>query len=135
MTATSEIDEFTQWSSSKFKDPIEVAHGIKLNKAIAELGNNWWSRRWLSIIEDFGLGVRLQRAKMYASRGQVISIIIENGIVRGSVQGSDEEPYRVIIAIKTIPQPVWKSIIQDLGRSSQFGICLSSKTLPPEQEL
>lgn len=128
-------EQFQQWPSSKYADPIEVAHGIKLQAPLSEVVRNWWSQKWLGIIEAFGLGIRLERAKLYATRGQVVSIEIENGIVKSFVQGSEKEPYRVIVAVKTIPKAIWRSILQDLASKSQFGICLASKTLPPELEI
>lgn len=130
-----EVDEFTSWPSSKFGDPIEVEHGIRLSKPIAEAAQSWWSLRWLSIIQQFGLGVRLERAKQYAMRGQVLSIQIENGVVRSQVQGADQEPYRVILAVKTIPRAIWSSILADFASSSSFGIQIASGRLPSEEEI
>lgn len=130
-----QVDEFKSWPSSKFADPIEVEHGIRLAKPIAQAAQSWWSLRWLSIIQQFGLGVRLERAKQYAMRGQVLSIQIENGVVRSQVQGADQEPYRVIIAVKTIPRAIWTAIMSDFGLRSNFGIQVASGALPSEQEI
>lgn len=130
-----QVDEFKSWPSSKFADPIEVEHGIRLAKPIAQAAQSWWSLRWLSIIQQFGLGVRWERAKQYAMRGQVLSIQIENGIVRSQVQGADQEPYRVIIAVKTIPKAIWTAIMSDFSLSSNFGIMVASAALPSEREI
>lgn len=127
--------EYLHWPSSRFKDPVAVENGIRLQKPPSEIASNWWSRKWLSIIASFGLGVRLQRAMMYASQGQVLKIEIENGIVKAFVQGSEPEPYRVIIAVKTIPKAVWSAILQELAQSSRFGICVASGSLPPQDEI
>ena len=129
------VDDFVSWPSSKFADPIEVDHGIRLAKPIALAAQSWWSLRWLAIIHQFGLGVRLERAKQYAMRGQVLSIEIENGIVKSLVQGADHEPYRVIIAVKTIPKAIWTGILSDLALSSSFGIQVTSGSLPAEEEI
>lgn len=127
--------EYLHWPTSKFKDPIDVDNGIRLQKAPSSVATQWWSKKWLDIIMSFGLGVRFQRAMMYASRGQVLKIEIENGLVKACVQGSDPEPYRVIIAAKTIPKAIWTSILQELGQESRFAISLTSGEMPPEEEL
>lgn len=129
------VEEFRTWPSSKFADPKNVEHGIRLSKPIAQTAKSWWAQRWLSIIHQFGLGVRLERAKLYATRGQVLSIQIENGVVKSLVQGADNDPYRVIIAVKTIPGAIWTSILSDFARSSSFGITVASGALPSEEEI
>lgn len=129
------LEEFRSWPSSKFADPKSVEHGIRLAKPIMQTARSWWALRWLSIIQQFGLGVRLERAKLYAMRGQVLSIQIENGVVKSLVQGADDEPYRAIIAVKTIPKAIWTSILSDLARSSSFGIQVASGVLPSEEEI
>ncbi len=128
------VDSYTNWPASKFHEPREVEDGIQLKKTVKEL-SNWWSHRWLRILDEFGLGVRWERAKLYASRGQVISIEIENGLVRASVQGSASEPYRVMITVKTIPKPVWMAVLRDLCRTSSFAIAMASALLPAEEQI
>ncbi len=134
-TSNLQVEDFRSWPSSKFADPKSVEHGIRLAKPISQTARSWWAQRWLSIIHQFGLGVRLERAKLYAMRGQVMSIQIENGVVKSQVQGADNEPYRVIIAVKTIPKAIWTAILSDFALSSSFGIMLASGSLPSEEEI
>lgn len=112
-----------------------MEHGIQLKKGVADIARNWWSERWFKIIDEFGLGIRWERAKLYAERGQVVSIEIENGLVRASVQGSGDDPYRVMVSVKTIPKSIWTAILKDLGKTSAFAIGLSSGSLPPEEQI
>lgn len=135
MDARPITDEYKYWTSSKFADPLAVDNGIKLTKPLSEVLNHWWSLRWLALLDQYNLGVRFERAKFYASRGQVLSIQIENGVVRSLVQGTDAEPYRVTIGVRTIPQAIWTAILSDFARSSHFGIKLASRSLPAEEEM
>jgi uncharacterized Zn finger protein len=135
MSVFDTMNEYTSWPPSQYQEPRAVADGIQFNTDITGLAGTWWSKRWFSIIDEFGLGIRWERAKFYASRGQVKSIEIENGLVKASVQGSAAEPYRVMISIKTIAKPVWTAILQDLGKTSSFAIGLASGTLPSEENV
>lgn len=135
MSVFDTTNEYASWPASKFQEPRQVEHGIKLKKSIQEIAGNWWSQRWFKIIDEFGLGVRWERAKLYAALGQVLSIEIENGLVKASVQGSDDEPYRVMVSVKTIPKPIWTAILQDLGKTSSFAIGLASGTFPAEEQI
>ncbi len=135
MSVFDPVNEYASWPPSKFQEPRAVEHGIQLNKGVAEIARNWWSERWFKIIDEFGLGIRWERAKLYAERGQVLSIETENGLVRASVQGSGDDPYRVMVSVKTIPKSIWTAILQDLGKNSAFAIGLSSGTLPAEEQI
>jgi len=135
MSVFDATNQYTQWPPSKFQEPREVEHGIHLKKSMAEITEHWWSQRWLKIIDEFGLGVRWERAKLYAEKGQVISVGIENGLVKAFVQGADEEPYRVTISVKTIPKPIWTAILSDLGKTSFFAISLASGSFPAEEHI
>jgi len=135
MSVFDEINQYTQWPPSKFQEPREVEHGIHLKKSVAEITVHWWSQRWLKIIDEFGLGIRWERAKLYAEKGQVISVGIENGLVKAFVQGADEEPYRVTISVKTIQKAIWTAILSDLGKTSLFAISLASGSFPAEERI
>jgi len=123
------------WPPPIYPQAREVEHGVRLSKSIEEIAAHWWSHRWLKIIDEFGLGHRWERAKLYASKGQITSINIENGLVKAFVQGASQEPYRVTVSVKTIPKAIWTAILQDLGRTSSFAISLASGTLPAEAEI
>ena len=70
--------------------PLEARGGIKARS----FGKQWWSRRWVAVLEALNLGGRLRRGRSYARRGQVLSIDIEPERVKAEVQGSRPTPYR-----------------------------------------
>lgn len=87
--------------------PRAARGGIKSQTARGSFGKNWWAQRWLSVIESLDLGGRLARGRVYARRGQVLSIDIKEGAIGGSVQGSRFQPYDVKIQVNTIPLEKW----------------------------
>src|SRR6266536_2139216 len=78
--------------------PLAARGGIKARS----FGKQWWSRRWVAVLEALNLGGRLRRGRSYARSGQVLSIDIEPESVKAEVQGSRPEPYRVTIAVKRL---------------------------------
>src|SRR5438132_13445100 len=81
--------------------PLEARGGIKA-RSKGGFGKQWWSRRWVAVLEALNLGGRLQRGRSYARRGQVLSIEIEPERVSAEVQGSRPAPYRITIAVKRL---------------------------------
>ncbi len=67
--------------------PRKVKGGIKAHSRRGRFGTTWWGRRWIETLEGFNIGARLGRGKSYARSGQVLSIDVEKGRVRSSVQG------------------------------------------------
>ncbi len=87
--------------------PRTASGGIKSQTARGSFGKNWWAQRWLSVLESLELGGRLARGRVYARRGQVLSIDIKEGAIDARVQGSRFQPYDVKIQVKTIPLEQW----------------------------
>src|SRR5262245_12260028 len=77
--------------------PRAVDGGLKARSARGAIAQTWWSERFIEVLEEIGLGSRLQRGRNYARRGQVISLDIDAGLVSARVQGSRAKPYRVRI--------------------------------------
>ena len=86
-----------------------VEGGLKARSARGAIGESWWSRRFLDVLESFALGGRLARGRNYARPGQVLSLDVAPGVVRATVQGSRPEPYAVSIGLAAVRRA-------DLGR-------------------
>ncbi len=113
-----------------FGPPLAVEDGIR----VQSFGERWWSRRWISLLEGFGLGSRLQRGRSYARKGQVIEITVEPGHVRARVQGSRHEPYRAEIQLASLDDTTWAKLLEQLaGDVACVGKLLAGE-LPPEIE-
>ena len=86
---------YDYWGGYERKAPIDVKNGIKSKSERGDIGETWWSKRWIKVLESLMDSGRLSRGRSYARRGQVISIDIEVGFVKARVQGSDPRPYKV----------------------------------------
>lgn len=88
--------------------PLPAHEGIALRDAREVVGESWWSRRFIGLLDSFGLGSRLQRGREYARAAQVLKLDVEPGIVLAKVQGSRYTPYRVRIRPEPFSAHQWR---------------------------
>src|SRR5690348_13264706 len=98
--------------------PRRVEGGIKAKSERGAIGETWWSKRWVNVLESFGLGTRLTRGRSYARQGQVVSIDIQVGEVKAKVQGSSPRPYKVSIALKPLTEAQWDKVTETMANQA-----------------
>ena len=114
--------------------PRRVKGGVKSQTKRGAFGQSWWAKRWVSVLESFNIGARLQRGRSYARGGQVASIEISEGLVTAKVQGSRKTPYSVIIKIKALSKTEWGQIASALTGQAFFIAKLLSGQMPENIE-
>jgi uncharacterized Zn finger protein len=114
--------------------PIAVEGGVTARSKRGQIGDSWWSRRFITVLESFDVGSRLQSGKRYARAGQVLSLEIVPGQVRASVQGSRAKPYRVFIESEVLTDSQWDSIEDVMASRAVFLAKLLSGEMPEEIE-
>jgi uncharacterized Zn finger protein len=88
--------------------PLPAEGGIVARSRRGDIGETWWSRRFIELLESFGVGSRLKRGRNYARQGQVTELEVEPGVVLAKVQGSRYTPYRVRIRGKVLSEAQWR---------------------------
>ncbi len=96
--------------------PRPVEGGLKARSTRGAIARTWWSERFIEVLEDIGIGNRLQRGRTYARKGQVISLDVDPGSVTAQVQGSRPRPYRVRIGIPAFGKAEWAQAERCPGR-------------------
>ena len=114
--------------------PLAVKGGIVARSARGAIGEHWWSRRFLEVLESFALGSRLTRGKNYARRGQVVSLEVTPGAVTASVQGSRRTPYKVSIALPAFSELVWAKVEVTLAEQAIHSARLLAGEMPDDLE-
>lgn len=114
--------------------PREVKDGLKARSSRGAIGQSWWSRRFLDVLESFAMGSRLARGKAYARKGQVTSLEITPGQVRARVQGSRARPYQVSIGFPVLTELVWAKAEIALSEQALPSAKLLAGEVPPELE-
>ena len=121
------------WDYYEPSRPREAKGGIKAQSK-GGFGSSWWAKRWMAVLESYGLGARLTRGRSYARSGQVLSIDIAAGSVRARVQGSRPKPYDVVIKVGTLAPAQWATILEALSGQALFAAKLLSGEMPQDIE-
>ena len=114
--------------------PRAVEGGLVARSARGAIGEHWWSRRFLEVLESFALGSRLTRGKNYARRGQVISLEVAPGMATARVQGSRRTPYKVSISLPAFSELVWAKVEVTLAEQAIHSARLLAGEMPHDLE-
>jgi len=115
-----------QWS--RYGKTRAVEGGIKARSVRGTIGETWWSRRFIEVLESLALGGRLTRGRNYARKGQVLSLDVNVGEVSARVQGSREEPYSLTIGFAPITQ--WDRVEEAIASRALFSAQLLAGEMP-----
>jgi uncharacterized Zn finger protein len=99
-----------------------------------KIGEKWWSRRFVAILESFAMGPRLARGKRYARSGQVLDLKVAPGIVRARVQGSRSKPYLVEIGVPPLSTRAWQLVEEAMVARARFVAQLLNGEMPADIE-
>jgi uncharacterized Zn finger protein len=114
--------------------PIPVDGGIKARSKRGVIGEQWWSRRFIAVLESFGMSGRLQRGRSYARKGQVLEFSLTQGKVTARVQGSRPQPYKVTIGVLPLTTSQWREVERRLASQALFRAKLLAGEMPAEIE-
>jgi len=106
------------------------AAGITARSQRGPLGESWWSKRFVAVIEGFGHGARLTRGRAYARSGQVLDLSIRPGEVAASVQGTRDKPYSVTLRIDVYSAEQWARVERALVESAGYTAELLDGRMP-----
>ncbi len=125
-------DDF--WGGYAPSKPIKVEGGIKAKSRRGSIGDTWWSKRWVKVLESFGWSNRLERGRRYARSGQVLDFKLTPGRVTARVQGSMSEPYSVKIEMKPLADEAWNRVMEEMSRKAIFAAKLLAGEMPQNIE-
>lgn len=114
--------------------PRPVEGGLRVRSRRGQIGQRWWSTRFIDGLESAGIGGRLARGKRYARAGQVVELRIEAGSAVAVVQGSRPRPYRVRIGLTAFGKSQWAGVEQSLADDAWYTAKLLAGEMPPDIE-
>src|SRR5450432_572214 len=123
-----------EWNYYSENRPRKVAGGIKTRSDRGAIGETWWSKRWVKVLEALGMGTRLTRGRSYARQGQVLSIDIETGLVKAKVQGSMAKPYAIKIRLHPLAAKDWELVTDAMASQAIFAAKLLAGEMPQNIE-
>ncbi|MCE5201537.1 MAG: SWIM zinc finger family protein [Synergistaceae bacterium] len=117
----------------EYKKPRATRGGIKSRTLRGRSHrSNWWSGRWMEILEEFIDTGRLTRGKSYARKGQVVDIEIEPGLVSASVQGTRKKPYQIKLGFETVSDEAREILLFRFRERASFAAQLLAGEMPEE---
>jgi uncharacterized Zn finger protein len=94
----------------------------------------WWVERWLELLDSYRFKKRLERARMYAREGNVLKIEFKQSQVIADVQGTEIEPYQVILSLEPFSKEDWSYVIATMAEKAIFSAQLLAGEMPENIE-
>lgn len=115
--------------------PLPAARGVKARSQRGQIGEQWWSQRFVEVLEALGHGgTRLTRGKRYARKGQVMDVELGAGVATARVQGTRPSPYRVDLSVHEFTDAQWAALEEALAGQALYAASLLAGEMPHEIE-
>jgi len=108
--------------------------GIKARSQRGDIGESWWSQRFIAAMKEVTDAGRLSRGRSYARTGQVMDLKVEPGKVTSRVQGSMPKPYDVSLALAPFTDQQWAQAEAALAGEALFAAALLAGEMPRDVE-
>lgn len=122
------------WQKYPASKPLPAEGGLVTSKQRGAMAGTWWSRRFIEVLESYGLGARMQRGRRYARAGQVLSLQVRTATVAAQVQGSRRTPYLVTISLPEPTAQQWEAIDEAMRSKVGFVARLLAGEVPADLE-
>lgn len=122
------------WRYYENRSPKDVEDGIEAQSKRGDIGEQWWSRRFVDTVESYSKSNRITRGKRYARKGQVVDLTVENGVVSATVQGSRSDPYEITIRGDALNEKTWQQVEQAMADRAVFAAQLLTEEMPADIE-
>jgi uncharacterized Zn finger protein len=123
-----------KWQRYPASRPRKAVDGIEARSKRGGIGDTWWSRRFVEVLESFGMGARLTRGRRYARSGQVMDLRVASGAVSARVQGSRARAYKVRLELEPLDDAEWSAAIELMAKQAVFAARLLAGEMPDEIE-
>jgi uncharacterized Zn finger protein len=124
----------SDWRDWEFGPRRAARDGIRARSTRGEIGETWWSRRFIEALREVADASRLTRGRSYARSGQVMDLRVEPGTVTAKVQGSAARPYAVRIHLTPFKDHEWARAEEALADQAIFLAALLAGEMPRDVE-
>ncbi|HIK46009.1 MAG TPA: SWIM zinc finger family protein [Leptolyngbyaceae cyanobacterium M65_K2018_010] len=94
----------------------------------------WWVQRWVDLLNSYRFKKRLERGRIYAREGHILSVEYKGSKVTALVQGTAEEPYKLSIWLDAFSDEDWNYVIDSLAEQAIYSAQLLAGEMPEEIE-
>ncbi|MGI8807898.1 MAG: SWIM zinc finger family protein [Acidimicrobiales bacterium] len=122
------------WQRYPASVPLPAEGGLVTSRQRGAMSATWWSRRFVEVLESYGLGTRMQRGRRYARSGQVLSLDVHAATIAAQVQGSRRTPYLVTVSLPEPTPAQWQAIDAAMRAKIGFVARLLAGEVPADLE-
>jgi len=94
----------------------------------------WWVQRWVELLNTYRFKKRLERGRIYAREGHILSLEYKGSKVTALVQGTAEDPYKLSIWLDAFSDEDWNYVIDSLSEQAIYSAQLLAGDMPAEIE-
>ncbi|GCL38616.1 zinc finger SWIM domain-containing protein [Sphaerospermopsis reniformis] len=124
------VQSYVSPKSNIYSDP----NFLIMSQENLQASREWWSQRWLDLLDSYRFKKRLERARNYSRQGNVLSIEFKGAKVLARVQGSEVEPYKVSLFLDAFSDEEWGYVIETMSQKSIFAAKLLAGEMPQNIE-
>ncbi|MGF1568903.1 MAG: SWIM zinc finger family protein [Nodosilinea sp.] len=92
----------------------------------------WWVQRWVDLLNSYRFKKRLERGRIYAREGHILSLEYKGSKVTALVQGTAVDPYKLSIWLDAFSDEDWNYVIDSLSEQALYSAQLLAGELPVE---
>ena len=118
---------------SKIQNPKSKIEIMQANYDL-QASREWWSQRWLELLDSYRFKKRLERGRNYARQGNILSIEFANAKVLAKVQGSEPEPYSLSLSLDSFSDEEWGFVVETMSQKAIFSAKLLAGEMPQNIE-
>ncbi len=111
-----------------------TAYASASSSAYALEDEAWWVQRWVELLNTYRFKKRLERGRIYAREGHILSLEYKGSKVTALVQGTAEEPYKLSIWLDAFTDEDWNYVIDSLSEQAIYSAQLLAGEMPAEIE-
>ncbi|MBD1915835.1 MULTISPECIES: SWIM zinc finger family protein [Cyanophyceae] len=111
-----------------------TAYASASSSAYALEDEAWWVQRWVELLNTYRFKKRLERGRIYAREGHILSLEYKGSKVTALVQGTAEEPYKLSIWLDAFSDEDWNYVIDSLSEQAIYSAQLLAGEMPAEIE-
>jgi uncharacterized Zn finger protein len=128
------VQSYVSPKSNIYSDPNFLIMSLIMSQENLQASREWWSQRWLDLLDSYRFKKRLERARNYSRQGNVLSIEFKGAKVLARVQGSEVEPYKVSLFLDAFSDEEWGYVIETMSQKSIFAAKLLAGEMPQNIE-
>lgn len=94
----------------------------------------WWVQRWVDLLNAYRFKKRLERGRIYAREGHILSLEYKGSKVQALVQGTADEPYKLSIWLDAFSDEDWNYVVDSLAEQAIYSAQLLAGEMPADIE-